>query len=121
MPHWGKFQVERVSLAEPAVIVLRFRGALMGTQECYDFLEEIQNEARERPLRLVIDLSGLAHLDSTGVGLLAAIYTSVTNRGGHLCVTGVQGRVALLLKVVHLFDVLQREETEEAAIRRVSA
>jgi hypothetical protein len=36
-------------------------------------------------------------------------------------VTGVQGRVALLLKVVHLFDVLQREETEEVAIRRVSA
>lgn len=121
MPKWEKFQVERVDVQEPAVVVLRFRGALIGTPECYAFLEGIQDEARERPLRLVIDLSGLAHADSTGVGILAAIYTSVTNRSGHMCVTGAQGRVALLLKVVHLFDVLQREDTEEAAIRRVSA
>jgi anti-sigma B factor antagonist len=119
MAKWEKLQVERVEHQHPAVQVVRLRGALMGTEECYAFLEEIQNEAREGPLRLVIDIHDVQHIDSTGIGILVSCYTSIVNRGGRLCLTGVAGRAEALLKIVRLFDVLERAETEEAAIRKI--
>jgi anti-sigma B factor antagonist len=119
MSKWEKLQVERADHADPAVMVARLRGALMGTSEGYAFLEGIQEEARKGPLRLVINLRDVVHMDSSGVGILAATYTSILKRGGRLCLTGVEGRTAALLKAVHLFDVLERAETEEIAIRKV--
>lgn len=120
MSKWEKLQVERADRIDPAVMVARLTGVLAGTEESYAFLEDVQQAARKGPIRLVINCQGLAHMDSSGVGVVAACYTSITNRGGRLCLTGVAGRVALMLKVVHLFDVLDNAETEEAAIRKVS-
>ena len=119
MPEWGPLEVERSERGHPAVTWIRLRGLLGGTQQSFEFLEGIQKDSRQGPMRLVIDLTDVAHLASAGVGILAAIYISLMNHGGRVCLIGLSGRVAAILRVVHLFDVLPHADSEDEAIRIV--
>ena len=120
MSRWDALQVTRADRSDPAVMVARLSGLLDSTPESYAFLAEVQREARRGGLRLVIDLHEVAHLGSAGVGVLAACYTSVTGHGGRMCLTGATGRIEMILRVVHLLDVLDHADTEEEAVRRAA-
>jgi anti-sigma B factor antagonist len=98
------------------VTYIRLRGLLGGTRESFEFLERIQQDAHRGSMRLIIDLKDVAHLASSGVGILASIYISLKNHDGHLCLIGVSGRIAAILRVVHLLDVLPHADSEDEAL-----
>ena len=113
-------EVERVDLEEPAVTVYRLRGELTGGPESYAFLEELRTRARATPAPVVINLAGAEHVNSSGVGILAACYTSVTNAGGRICIASASRRLQTILDVVKLSDCFCLFPTEEEAVRQVS-
>lgn len=60
------------------------------------------------PPRVVLDLSGLRLIDSSGVGAIVSLFKRVRAAGGTFEVTGVQGQPRSIFKVLRLdrvFDI----------------
>lgn len=70
---------------------------------------------------IVLNLSGLQYLDSSGIGELARIYVMVLKGGGEMKVVGLTRNVQDVLKVTHLSQVFPEFPDEEAALESFSA
>ncbi len=66
---------------------------------------------------IVLNLSGLQYLDSSGIGELARIYVMVLKGGGEMRVVGLSRNVEKVLKVTHLYEVFPEFPDEEAALQ----
>ena len=66
---------------------------------------------------IVLNLSGLQYLDSSGIGELARVYVSVVKVNGQLKVVGLSPKVEEILKITQLYQVFPEFPSEEAALR----
>jgi anti-sigma B factor antagonist len=66
---------------------------------------------------IVLNLSGLQYLDSSGIGELARVYVSVVRQSGQMKVIGLSSRVEEILKVTHLYQVFPEFPDEESALK----
>ena len=66
---------------------------------------------------IVLNLSGLQYLDSSGIGELAKIYVSVVKVDGQLKVVGLSPKVEEILKISQLYQIFPEFPSEEAALR----
>jgi anti-sigma B factor antagonist len=69
--------------------------------------------------RLVVDLTGVSYLQSTGLGQLAGMAGTLQQRGGVLAIVCPPGDVARLLKLSGLGGFLHVREDVEAAVAAV--
>jgi anti-sigma B factor antagonist len=66
---------------------------------------------------IVLNLSGLLYLDSSGIGELARIYVTVLKRGGEMKVIGLSTRVEEVLKMTRLYQVFPEFPDEQSALQ----
>jgi anti-anti-sigma factor len=66
--------------------------------------------------KLLLNLTDLTQLDSSGVTIIVRTYFSLRNQGGDLHVLGVTGRVLDTFKVLHLLELLPSFEDESQAL-----
>jgi anti-sigma B factor antagonist len=69
---------------------------------------------------LVVDLSAVRFVDSTGLGVLVGAYTAVRNAGGRLAVVNDHAAVLKVLSITALHDVLGVHPTLAGAVASVS-
>ena len=83
--------------------------------------DSIQSLIRGQRKNILLNLSGLQYLDSSGIGELARIYVAVVKQGGTLKVVGLTAKVEEVLKVTHLSKVFQEFPDEQSALRSFPA
>ena len=66
---------------------------------------------------IVLNLSALQYLDSSGIGELARIYVSVVKASGQMKVVGLSPKVEEILKITQLYQVFPEFPSEEAALQ----
>ncbi len=79
-----------------------------------DSLSRLLKQGRKN---IVLNLSGLQYLDSSGIGELARVYVSVVKVSGRLNVVGLSPKVEEILKITQLYQVFPEFPSEEAALR----
>ena len=79
--------------------------------------ENVTRLLREGHKHIVLNLSELKYLDSSGIGELARIYVMVLKGGGEMKVVGLSRNVEKILKVTHLYQVFPEFPDEEAALQ----
>jgi anti-anti-sigma factor len=67
--------------------------------------------------KILLDMSGVTTIDSSGIGELVGSFTTVTNRGGRLKLLHLPAKVNDLLHVTQLITVFEVYETQEEAIK----
>ncbi len=113
-------EVQRERRQDPNIVIFRLSGKMIGTKECYEFLEDVRDEVHAGHRIIVLNLEGLTKVSSPGIGILAACYTSVTNARGRICIVAVPDPVASMLKIVCLWDLLPRYATEREALNNLA-
>ena len=89
--------VER-ALPEPGQGVLLLKGPLTANN-----IHLLQNAIRrEHTTTLILDLSEVPYIDSSGLGSLVSAYVSGHKAGQQLVLTGINQRVAHLLEITKL-------------------
>ena len=78
--------------------------------------EVITNVVNEGKNRILLDLSGVTTIDSSGIGELVGSYTTVTNRGGKLKLLHLPAKLNELLHVTQLITVFEVYENESEAM-----
>src|SRR5437879_941674 len=65
---------------------------------------------------LVINLTNLSYIDSSGLGQMIAIWTSIRNRNGNMTVLRPSTRVQKLFEITRLASIFEIFEDEQQAI-----
>jgi anti-sigma B factor antagonist len=78
--------------------------------------EVITNSLNAGKNNLLLDMSGVTTIDSSGIGELVGSYTTVTNRGGKLKLLHLPAKLNELLHVTQLITVFEVYENETDAI-----
>jgi anti-sigma B factor antagonist len=66
---------------------------------------------------IVLNLSGLKYLDSSGIGELARVYVTVVKQDGQMKVVGLSSKIEEVLKITQLYQVFPEFPDEEAALK----
>ncbi|CAM2066615.1 Anti-sigma factor antagonist [Sulfidibacter corallicola] len=67
--------------------------------------------------KIVLNLSGLKYIDSSGIGELVSCYTTITNRGGQLRICNLHSKIYSLLQLTSLVTVFQIYDSVEDAMQ----
>jgi anti-sigma B factor antagonist len=102
-------QVGQVSVVEVSGKLTSFEsGALRNS------IAKLLKEGRKQ---ILLNLSALTYLDSSGIGELVQTYMSVIKGGGEMKVVGLSDKVEEILKITQLYQVFQEFQDEQAALR----
>jgi anti-sigma B factor antagonist len=85
-----------------------------GDQQLRDVISNTLNNGRTN---ILLDLSGVTTIDSSGIGELVGSYTTVTNRGGKLKLLHLPAKLNELLHVTQLITVFEVYENEQDALK----
>lgn len=66
--------------------------------------------------KLLLDLSGVTTMDSSGIGELVSAYTSVNNRGGKLKLLRLPPKINDILQITQLITVFEVYDDEDEAV-----
>lgn len=67
----------------------------------------------ERPKKLLLDLSGIDFMDSSGLGFIMGRYALVSKLGGSLALLNPNARVSRILSLSALERIIKTERTDE--------
>src|SRR5580704_11461321 len=67
--------------------------------------------------KILLNLSEVSYIDSSGIGELVSGFTTVTNQGGSLKLLGLTKRVKDLLQITKLYTVFDVHDDEASAVR----
>jgi anti-sigma B factor antagonist len=79
--------------------------------------EVIGHALAEGRTNILLDLSGVTTIDSSGIGELVGSYTTVTNRGGKLKLLHLPAKLNELLHVTQLITVFEVYDNEQDALK----
>jgi anti-anti-sigma factor len=68
------------------------------------------------PFRLIVEVSGLTFIDSTGINMLATVAREVEGSGGTIALVGPTSNVARVFEMVSLHELLPVTDSLEAAL-----
>ena len=102
-------QVGQVSVVEVSGKLTSFEsGALRNS---------IARLLKEGHRQILLNLSGLVYLDSSGIGDLVHTYMSVIKSGGEMKVVGLTEKVEEILKITQLYQVFPEFKDEHSALQ----
>lgn len=82
--------------------------------------DAVQSLLKAQRKNILLNLSALQYLDSSGIGELARIYVAAVKQGGAMKVIGLTPKVEEILKITHLSQVFQEFPDEQSALRSFS-
>lgn len=63
--------------------------------------------ANQEQVEMVIDLSGVSFIDSTGLGMLVCLFKTVKSNNGKFTIIGLSNRLRRLFDITGLADIIQ--------------
>ncbi len=100
---------------EPDIVVLEITGRIIG-RECKQLelaADSLVHEKQEK--KIIFDLSGVTHLDSTGVGTIVMFAGQLKQAGGELRLAGANKHIEHLLKVTSIDKLVSWKPTVDEA------
>ena len=88
--------------------------------EAKAFREMIDGLLKQGHTNIVLNLTRLVYLDSSGIGELVRNYVSTVKHGGAMKVVGLAPRVDEILKVTQLYQVFPEFPDEASALESFS-
>jgi anti-anti-sigma factor len=102
---------------KPGVAVVTLAGRVMLGNESAEIETLVDKGIREGWRHFVFDLSGVTHIDSTGIGRFISSLNKVRQAGGSLRMAAASGQVRDAFRVTRLDTVFKFYDDTEAALQ----
>jgi len=97
------------------VTIISIKGKLMGGPETISVHEQVKSLIEQGRNKVVIDLSHVAWMNSSGLGTMMGCLTSLRNAGGDLKLSGVTEKVKSLFMITKLITIFETYNTADEA------
>jgi anti-sigma B factor antagonist len=101
---------------EPDIVLVQITGRISVGRDCEDVELAVDELIRGSRKKVVFDLSELNYVDSMGVGILVMCSGKLKRAGGELRMASLQPRIAELMKITRLDQILCFYPTTAVAI-----
>ena len=101
--------VEDIAILEP-------KGKIMGGPDATMLHDKLHDYIDQNMKKVVIDLSKVEWMNSTGLGILISGLTTMRNNGGELKLAGLTEKIESLLTITKLITVFDHYDSVEKAI-----
>jgi len=101
----------------PGIVVLELAGSMTMGQECQRVELAVGDLIEDGERKVIMDLSRLEYLDSSGVGVIAVCSGRVDQAGGELRLAALTPKVIELLRVAKLDRLLKMYRSVDDAMR----
>ncbi|MFZ1731139.1 MAG: STAS domain-containing protein [Bacteroidota bacterium] len=101
---------------EGDVVILALKGNLMGDPETTEFREKIKGLVRDGFLKIVVDVSKIKWINSSGLGALISALATVNSGGGDMRIANVTEKINSLFMITQLIKVFKSFDTIERTV-----
>ncbi|MGA9898093.1 MAG: STAS domain-containing protein [Terriglobales bacterium] len=109
-----EIQIKQLS---PDIVVLEIKGKITIGRDCQHLEWTTESLVKENKKKIIFDLTGVTHIDSTGIGIIVMSAGKVKEAGGQLRLAGVNSHVEHVLKLTNMDKVVTWNPTvTEAAV-----
>ena len=103
------------------VTILDISGKIMGGDDFDLFNNTIKSLVAEGKVDIVLNLSKVKWINSTGLGLMVSAYTSLVKQGGRMKIAEVSDRIDNILHVTQLELIFETFDNEDKAVASFEA
>ena len=100
---------------EESILIVSLGGNLMNKLQIQPMLDDIEFHGSEGVKKIIIDLTEMEYMNSTGLSILINIFTQTRNKGGEVVITNIPEKINQLLVITKLNSIFNIEETVEDA------
>jgi len=100
---------------QDGVTVILCNGRIVFGEESSQLRDQVKNHLAQSK-KIVLNLGGVSYIDSGGLGILVALYTSARSCGGDIKLANLTQRVGDILQITKLSTVFEVYEGEQKAI-----
>jgi anti-sigma B factor antagonist len=101
---------------ENNIAVITLKGDFLGEPETTKVREKIHSLVGDEIKHVVMDLGGVNYVNSSGLGTLISILTTMRNAGGDLRLARIGDKVQNLFVITQLIKVFDTYETVDRAL-----
>ncbi len=98
------------------VMVLQLSGKIMGGEDNDLFHNEIKSLINDGYVDILLNMSKVSWINSTGLGILVSAYHTLKKNGGQMKICEVSDRIDNILNVTQLKLVFETYESEDKAM-----
>lgn len=112
----GAGRLEYQSREEGGVLVVDLGGDLVMGEESIALRKFLRAQFDEKHTRVLLNLTNIRYMDSTGVGVVVEALAHAMAIGAHLRLCNVPAFTGKVLRQLNLYKILQVSETESEAL-----
>ncbi|MDZ7766723.1 MAG: STAS domain-containing protein [Melioribacteraceae bacterium] len=98
-------------------VVIELKGNVMGGPEAQEFSDLLHKLIDEGKKNVVIDLSSVKFMNSSGLGMLISGFTTMKNGGGSLKLAKATEKINSLLVITKLITIFENYDSVDEAIK----
>ena len=98
------------------IVILQPKGKIMGGPDTTLLHDKLHEYIEQNKRQVVIDLAEVDWMNSTGLGILIAGYTTLRNNQGELKLANVTDKIQSLLTITKLVTVFEAYDSVDEAI-----
>ena len=103
------------------VVIVDLKGKLVWGRERLILKETIDRLLEEERRDILLNLSEVKYMDSSGIGELVSSYRAVQHAGGRLKIVHLSNKVYTTLTIMRLLPIFEVFSDEEEAVKSFSA
>jgi anti-sigma B factor antagonist len=97
-------------------VVISPKGNVMGGPDAEKFRDDLHDLIEQDKKEVIIDLSKVKFMNSSGLGILIGGLTTMKNAGGELVICNADQKIESLLMITQLVSVFNHYRTLEDAV-----
>jgi len=101
------------------ITIILCNGRIVFGDESSQLREQVKSSLAQSK-KIILNLGGVSYIDSGGLGMLVALYTSARSAGGDIKLANLTQRVGDILQITKLSTVFEVYEGEQNAINAFS-
>jgi anti-anti-sigma factor len=105
----------KTRVCEPDILVIELSGRITLGRESTHIEDTVVKALAEGVRNIVMDVSNVHVIDSSGVGIIALSFGKLSKQGGRFRVAGATGHVLEILQITHLDSVIPLSPSVEEA------
>lgn len=99
------------------IIIFDLSGALEGGPDSFKIRDAVKEQLEAGNKHVLLNLDKVNFVNSTGIGIITAVYTSIKNAGGDMKLCNANDKISRVMMVTRLLDVFDSYYSEEDAIK----
>ncbi len=97
-------------------VVLELKGNVMGGPDAELFKDELRKNLELGRKNVVVDLSKVTLMNSSGLGILVSGLTTITNAGGEMKICNPTDKIESLLIMTRLITIFDSYKSQDDAV-----